>query len=532
MTGPFCGTLVPMSSRFCIVSKSPHTGTVFETNAGGAFGPELKFAGFDGIIIKGEAKKLVYIKIKDNEVSLENGEFLKGKGIFETERILKESINDPEAKTLAIGPAAENLVSYACIGTEFYRQMGRGGAGTLFGKKKLKGIVCKGTGSIDVANMSSFISRINDYKTNNLFTEDNLWAETDGTPVLVDVTNEMGIHPTRNFRYGINENKDKINSEAIQSVKVSNRACASCPLACGKFTHKNGAEVEGPEYETLCLAGSNCEINEIEHIIQFNRLCDDLGLDTISCGNIIGFAMELTEKNIYDFKLKFGEEDEYLKVIEEIAHLSTERGRSLALGAAKLSEKLNVKGSAAEAKNLEFPAYDPRGSYGMGIAYATSERGACHLRAFPIFAEDPFDIDQLCEEVVDGQNFNALKWSMCICDFWGTVTTDIIADLLQTGLGKTVHPRDLDKSGERIWTLSRLFNISAGYDASNDVLPEKIMKQPLEKGPQNGKVLSQEDFERSKNIYYELRDWDPIGIPIKHKVKQLNLSGILKHESC
>ncbi len=523
MTGPFCGTLVPATSRFCLVSKSPHTGTIFETNTGGAFGPELKFAGYDGIIIKGRADALTYLRIADDTVSLESAESLAGKGIFETEKLLKEAAGSPEAKTMSIGPAGESLLSYACVGTESYRQMGRGGAGAVFGSKKLKGIVCRGTGSLQVADMPMFIEKITHHKETNVFTEDNLWAKTDGTAVLIDVTNEMGVHPTRNFSYGINEQKDALNSDAIQAAKRGDRACASCPLACGKFTHINGAEVEGPEYETLCLAGSNCEMNDLEQVIRFNRLCDDFGIDTISCGNIIGLAMELTETGRHDFGLRFGEPEDYLQVVSEIATLSTGRGKELAMGAGKLAAKYQAEDLVAEEKGSEYPAYEPRGNYGLGLAYATSERGACHLRAFPLFADDPFDIPALAREVVDAQNFNAIKWSMCICDFWGSVNHEIMADLLTAGLGEAVKPEELALAGERIWNLGRLFNLRMGFTSDDDALPKKIMTQPLKKGPHAGKIFKEEDFKTAKKLYYQLRGWNQKGAPFKEKLMQLGL---------
>jgi aldehyde:ferredoxin oxidoreductase len=175
--------------------------------------------------------------------------------------------------------------------------------------------------------------------------------------------------------------------------------------------------MEGPEYETLCLAGSNCEINDLEQVMRFNRLCDDLGLDTMSTGATIGLAMELNETGVHDFGVKFGDATQYLALTEEIAALSTGRGKDLALGAAGLAAKYGAADRAAHAKGLEMPAYDPRGSYGMGLAYATSERGACHLRAFPIFAEDPFKLKSVTRDVIDMQNANAAKWSMCFCDF-------------------------------------------------------------------------------------------------------------------
>jgi len=522
MTGPLTGTLAPTSARFGLVSKSAHTGTIFEANMGGAFGPELKFAGYDGIIITGRADALVYFRIKDGEVSLEDASAMKGQGIFATEARLKAAVGS-EAKVLAIGPAGENLITFACVGSEAYRQMGRGGAGALFGSKNLKGIVCQGTGGVRVADLEAFRRKTTHWKQTSLLTEDNLWAKSDGTPILVDVTNEIGLHPTRNFSLGVNEGHAAIGPEAVRQAKLADRACAACPLGCGKFTHINGAEVEGPEYETLCLAGSNCQMNDLEQVIRFNRLCDDLGLDTISAGNTIGLAMDLTESGRRDFGLRFGQAEDYLAVVSEMANLSTARGKDLALGARKLAEKYEAQDLSTEIKGSEFPAYDPRGNYGMGLAYATSERGACHLRAFTIFASDHFNIEALAQDVVNGQNLNAIKWSMCFCDFWGTVNTEIMADLLTAGLGRPVTAEELDRAGERIWNLTRLYNLKAGFTGADDRLPRKIMEQKLGNGPNEGRVFSKEDFARMLQIYYQLRGWDAAGVPTKEKLAELGL---------
>ena len=525
MTGPLCGTLAPTASRLCLVSKSPHTGTIFEANVGGAFGPELKFAGFDGIVITGQADRPVYLRIEDDRIRIEDADTLWGQGIFATEAWLAEKMG-PGTKSLSIGPAGENQVTYACIGSEAYRQMGRGGAGALFGSKKLKAIACKGTGGVQVANMGVFWEKISGHQTDNLLTDENLWAKNDGTPMLVDVTNEMGIHPTRNYRDGVNAHRQELDSDAIQAVKIGDRACASCPLGCGNFTSLNGVQMEGPEYETLCLGGSNCEINDLEQVMRFNRVCDDMGIDTMSAGATIGLAMQLGESQVHDYGLKFGDHQGYLDVITEIANLSTERGIDLALGAPKLSAKLGVRDQAAHSKGLEMPAYDPRGSYGMGLAYATSERGACHLRAFPIFTEDPFKIKFLTREVIDLQNANAAKWSMCFCDFWGSLDTAIMADLLSAGLGRQVSAKDLDKAGERIWNLNRLFNLKAGFCAQDDTISDKITQQALKKGPYNGRTLSKEDLTEMKALYYHLRGWDADGLPGEEKLKELGLQDL------
>jgi aldehyde:ferredoxin oxidoreductase len=284
--------------------------------------------------------------------------------------------------------------------------------------------------------------------------------------------------------------------------------------------------MEGPEYETLCLAGSNCEINDLEQVMRFNRLCDDLGLDTMSTGATIGLAMELSETGVHDFGLKFGDAPQYLALTEEIAALSSARGKDLALGAAGLAAKYSASDRAAHAKGLEMPAYDPRGSYGMGLAYATSERGACHLRAFPIFAEDPFKLKSVTRDVIDMQNANAAKWSMCFCDFWGSIDSVIMADILTAGLGRQVSHDDLTKAGERIWNLNRLFNIRAGFGARDDILSDKILKQALEKGPHQGRVLSQDDLEKMKSLYYHLRGWNEDGVPQAEKLAELGLQDI------
>jgi aldehyde:ferredoxin oxidoreductase len=526
MTGPLSGTLAPLTSRLCLVSKSPHTGTIFESNVGGAFGPELKFAGYDGIIIRGRAAKPVYIKIINDQVSIESAEEMVGRGIFETERLLEAAVNSHDAKTLAIGPAGENQITFSMIGSESYRQFGRGGTGALFGSKNLKGVVCLGTGSVSVADMASFMDKISHTIENNLMTSDNLWAKTDGSPILVEVTNEMGIHPTRNYTKGFNGRKERINSDAIQAAKLGNRACASCPMACGKFTRVNSAEVEGPEYETLCLGGSNCDIHDLEPIIRFNRICDDFGLDTMSCGATISLSMEMTETGIHDFNLKFGDADEYLKVLYEIATLSTDRGRDLAMGAKRLAAKYSAEHLSVEIKGMEMPAYEPRGHYGMGLAYATSERGACHLRAFPLFVENPFNIEDMVVEVIAGQNTNSIKWSMCFCDFWGTVTPDIAAEMLTAGLGTMVTSEELKVAGERIWNLCRIFNLRAGLTVADDALPKKLMERPLEDGVNDGKVFSMEDFGHALQTYYAQRSWDAQGVPTPAKLAELGLDNL------
>ncbi|MFH1154769.1 MAG: putrescine aminotransferase [Pseudomonadota bacterium] len=522
MTGPVCGTLVPTSSRTCLVSKSPKTGTIFESNIGGSFGPELKFAGFDGIVITGKSAQPVYLKIDNNRVTLEDAVPLAGKGIFETEVWLKKKF-DSEVKTLCIGPAGENLIDFACIGSESYRQFGRGGAGALFGSKNLKAVAVRGTGGVQVSEIGVFYEKVAEHTQNNLLTDANMWAYNFGTTMLVDLTNEMGIHPTRNYTKGVSNGRLNLNTEAIDDIKIGDRSCASCPMGCGKFTSLNGTQLEGPEYETLCLGGSNCEIDDLETVMKFNRLCDDFGLDTMSTGNIIGLAMDITESGLYDYGLHFGDTRAYLDVIAEIAMGSTPRGKDLALGAKLLAQKHGAPEKAAHSKNLEMPAYDPRGNYGMALGYATSERGACHLRSFTILEEDPFKVKEMTRAVMRNQNLNAVKWSIGLCDFWGSVDTTIMADFMTAGLGRKISAQDLEKAGERIWNLTRLFNMEAGLTAADDVLSEKFLSQALENGPWEGKKMDQDALAQMKSLLYRIRGWDSDGKPGDEKLAELDL---------
>jgi len=522
MTGPVCGTLVPTSSRTCLVSKSPKTGTIFESNIGGSFGPELKFAGYDGIVVTGRSQTPVYLKIQNHGVTLEDASPVMGKGIFETEEWLKKEV-DLEAKTLSIGQAGENLIEFACIGSESYRQMGRGGAGALFGSKNLKAIAVRGTGGVQVNEMGAFYEKVVEHTHENFLTNENMWAFHHGTAMLVDVTNEMGIHPTKNFTKGVSNGRLSLNSEAVDNVKIGDRSCASCPMGCGKFTAINGTRLEGPEYETLCLGGSNCEIHDLESVMKFNRLCDDYGLDTMSTGNIIGLAMDITESGLYDYGIKFGDAKGYLCLIEEIALGATPRGKDMALGARKLAAKHGAEDKAAHSKDLELPAYDPRGNYGMALGFATSERGACHLRSFTLFEEEPFKIKEMTEAVMKNQNHNAVKWSMGLCDFWGTVDTHIMADFMTKGLGRKVSAKDLETAGERIWNLTRLFNLKAGFTAADDTLSDKLFKKALENGPYEGKIIDVAALDQMKALLYNLRGWDTEGRPLEKKLEELDL---------
>ena len=524
MTGPLTGTIVPNSGKLAIASKSPASGTILDCSIGGAFAPELKYAGYDGVIIEGKAKLPVYLYIEDDKVELRSAAKLWGKGAHEAEHLLKDDLGS--AKILLIGQAGENLVPMACISSELYRQAGRGGIGAVMGSKNLKAIAVKGSGSVTVPDIRKFTVAMNKLRRNDTMSEDNYWAYTDGTPMLVELTNETGTLPTRNFQQGTFEGFKGIDTEAVKGVLAGKKACFACPLGCGNYVKSGRTRVEGPEYETLALCGSNCGIDNLEAVIEFNRLCDDLGLDTISVGNVTAFAMEMTEKGIHDFRLRFGDVDAYLEVPALIARREGV-GADLALGVRALADKYGGKEFAMQVKGLEFPGYEPRGSWGMGLAYATSDRGACHMRAFPISMEalgdlDPYTVEGKGALVKEMQDKNTAKFCAIFCDFWA-LAVETQADILSSALGYELDQEDLKKVGERTYNLARMFNEREGFASKDDTLPERIFKDPLPTGPSAGKVIPREDYERMLAEYYQARGWDSDGRVTAEKKKDLDI---------
>lgn len=515
MSGPFAGTLIPTSSRTAVVTKSPATGTILISLVGGSVASELKYAGYDGIIIKGRASSPVFLYVTDQRVTIENASQLWGKGIHETEKIIREKKWTLNAKTLTIGPAGENMVPYACITADAYHQAGRGGAGAVMGSKNLKAIAIKGASGIEEGDMTELLDYIRDIRNNDVLTDTNLWAEKYGTPMNVDVCQEVGMLPTRNFQEGQYDKADQINSDAVKRKQKKTRACATCPLGCGRFTQADdGTVVEGPEYETIALAGSNADIGSIDELIHYNKLCDDLGLDTMSTGGIIAFAMEATEKGFYDFGIRFGEQDKMLEYVKKIAYCEG-IGIDLALGVKKLAHKTGTEGIALEVKGMEFPGYDPRVSYGLALAYATSDRGACHQRAFAAEEDtfgrlDPFTFEGKAAVVKRQQDFNSAKDSLIICDMWRP-TSDLLAKLFTKVTALPMTGEELQTCGERIWNLGRLFNSREGFKRVDDNLPPRILYEKLKNGPASNQEFDIKGFQGSLSEYYAIRGWDVNG---------------------
>lgn len=524
MTGPTTGTIVPNSGKLAIAAKSPATGTILDCSIGGHFAHELKFAGYDAVIIEGKADKPTYLFIEDDKIELRSAASLWGKGAHETEHLLYEELGD--VVTLAIGQAGENLVPMACISSELYRQAGRGGIGAVMGSKNLKAVSVRGSGGIKIPDIRKFSAAMNKIRREDTMSDDNMWAYHDGTPMIVELCQDTGILPTRNFQEGTFEGHAGINSDAVKGALKAKKACFACPLACSNYVKLGKTEVEGPEYETLALCGSNCAIDDLEAVIEFNRLCDDHGLDSISAGNVVAFAMELTEKGIHDFGIHFGEVTEYLKMPTLIA-LKQGVGADLAAGVRALSQKYGGKDFAMEIKGLEVPGYDPRGSWSMGLAYSTADRGACHMRAWPAAVEafgdiDPFTSEGKAELVIGMQNDNAVKFSAIWCDFWA-ISTERMAEILSMLLEREITADELTTIGERTYNLAHLFNEREGFARKDDYLPERFLKEKLTTGFTAGRVLPREEFEKMLEEYYELRGWDKNGRITDEKKKALNL---------
>jgi len=535
-TGPLTGTRAPTSGRFCVVTKSPATGLFLDSQVGGWFGPEMKFAGYDLIIIKGKASKPVYLLIENDKVTIEDASELMGKGIFETEETLKK--RHPGVRVGSIGPAGEHLVKFACIGFDLYRQAGRGGAGAVMGAKGLKAIAIKGDMEVRYADERRFetlVKEAHQVVRNN----DTIALRTKyGTPLWVNPMNEAGLLPTKNFSKGSFQKAEEISGETMKErIWVKNKACFGCPIACGKLTEVKegkykGAIVEGPEYETLALMGSNCEIDSVEAIAMMNMICDDLGLDTISTGNVLAFAMECHERGIIKEDLEFGHADAAIEMIKKIAYRK-ELGDLLAEGVKKSSQEIG-KGSekfAMHVKGLEVPGYDPRGAWGMALAYATSDRGACHQRAWTVSEEIagklgvPHSTRGRAKLVKEKQDERSCCFSLVICDF-APFDGELVVQMLNAATGFDFTVDEYLKTGERIWNLTRMFNVREGVTRKDDILPPRFLEEKLDK--MDEKVITSENLDIMLNEYYQLRGWNDDGIPTKEKLEELGLDEVLE----
>ncbi|MEG0392510.1 MAG: aldehyde ferredoxin oxidoreductase N-terminal domain-containing protein, partial [Anaerovoracaceae bacterium] len=374
-TGPLTGTPVPCSGKLSVAAKSPATGTMNDCSIGGHVGIRLKFAGYDMAIFEGKLDQPGYIVIEDDKITFHDAANLWGLGSHEAEGILAKEYGI-EYSILSIGPAGENLSPMACINCDYYRQAGRGGIGAVMGSKNIKAILIKGTKGVKVPDITKATNRIIELLQKDVLQEDNTFVFDAGTTAFLEACNDGGILPFKNFSDTTDEQWTEYNGDVLLEGREGKRGCGSCGLGCGNFLKIGNATCEGPEYESIAVAGPNAGIRNPEHIVKFNEVADNVGLDTISAGDTIVWAMEMTEKGIHDFGIKFGDEEKMIELLIQMANKEGV-GADLFYGVKAASEKFGGTDFAMHAKGLEYPQYEPRGSWGMSLAYAVSDRGAC-----------------------------------------------------------------------------------------------------------------------------------------------------------
>ena len=537
-TGPLTGTGAPATARYVVVCKAPLTGTIACSNSGGFFGPEIKFAGYDALIIEGESPEPVYLWIQDDRVEIRSASLLWGKTPVDTESTLQK-LTHPASKIACIGPGGEKLSLMAGIVNDNYRLAARSGVGALMGKKKLKAIAIRGTGGVNLADPEQFWKASMDMHakiTGDPVSFGSFRAY--GTASLVNLINEMGAYPTRNFQSDTFEDAVKTGGEAItEDILERNRACFACPISCTRVTEvKEGpykGRGEGPEYESTWSLGALCGVSNLEAVAKANYLCGDYGIDTISTGATIACAMELfetgalSEKEI-GFPLRFGDEAAMVRAVE----MTGKRegfGDILADGSYRLAERYGHPEFFMGVKKLEMSAYSPRVFQGMALQYATSNRGACHVRGNTVAAElygipryMPPEVLEQKEEMVRRpfQNSTAFVDSTGICLFTKfAITHREICALLAPATGIDFNFDRSIVQGDRIWNLERMFNLRAGFTAADDKLPARV-SEPSPDGPRAG---SRAILQNHIQTYYQLRGWDEEGRPTRSKLKELNL---------
>lgn len=539
LTGPLTGTLASSSGRYEVVTKAPLTGTIGASNSGGHFGPELKFAGYDGIIFEGRSENPVYLYINNEKVELRSAEHLWGKTVYETtDELLNET--NTGARVACIGPAGEKGVLYATIMNEKHRAAGRSGLGAVMGFKNLKAVVVKGTGNVEVANPKGFMASCLDARNKlkaNPVTGTGLPAY--GTQILVNILNQSGALPTRNWRDGgIFENAEDTSGEALSDkYLVKNKGCFACSIGCGRVTKISEGKFkgmgEGPEYEAGWSFGADCGVKDLAAICKANFICNEYGLDPITLGSTIACAMELYEKGIVSKDelgrdLRFGDAEG----IVEFAKMTAVRegfGDKIAMGSYRLAEEYGHSELSMSVKKQEMPAYDGRGVQGMGLEYATSNRGGCHVRGYMTSPEilgipqklDPLVTDDKAQWLKIFQDLTAVVDSAGICLFTTfALGLPEISEMIRTAVGVNYTDEEVLRIGERIWNLEKVFNLKAGFTKADDTLPPRLLKEPLKDGPGKGLVVRLDEM---LSEYYKLRGWKEDSEPTIEKLKELSI---------
>jgi aldehyde:ferredoxin oxidoreductase len=540
MTGPYTATLGSFTAFYNVTTKSPLTGGILSAHSGGHWSPMLRRTGYDGIIFKGKAAKPVYLFLTDKGPELRDASDLWGKDVFETTEILEK--RHEKAKATVIGPGGERLVRFAAIMNDKHRAAGRGGVGAVMGSKHLKAIVVHGTKEIPQADPEKLKET---FKTATATVKEKSVAFAKyGTSMVVGITGKAGSIPTRNFQTAYFPEYEKIGGDAlVNNHKIKDSACYRCPLHCGNETKADGeyhCETEGPEYETIAMFGSNLGNSNLESIIMANDICNRYGIDTISCADTIACAIELFEKGIISekdtggLKLGWGDYKSVVKLVE-MTGKAEGFGKLIGEGSRRLAARYGPEAQkyAMNVKGMEFPGYDPRGIQGMGLAFATSTRGACHLRATMYVPElfqgvlDRFTVKGKAQPLKDLQELFTIYDCMILCKFgarnaFGN-SWDNMVILVNAATGRNHTVDDLKKVGARGWTMERLFNLREGITKKDDTLPERLFTTPIHDGPSKGAVMNKADFDAELETYYGIWGWDKNGVPTKETLDKLGL---------
>lgn len=541
-TGPLAGTLSAAGNKYSVFAKSPLTGIFGFGISSGLFASEFKSAGWDGIVFTGRAEKPVYLMVDDDSVELKDASQLWGRTTWETEEMIKEELGDESFTVASIGPAGEKMVKLANITNERNRQVGRCGMGAVMGSKNLKAVAIRGTKDVEVADIEGlvrFVADLNERCQGPATEKYRIY----GTPANVLVHNKLGCLPSYNFQRGTFEYAEEVSGETMLKTHVKKIvACAGCPIACDHVNqareHYSGT-VSSVDYESLALLGPNCGIRSLDFITKAVEICDTLGVDTISAGNVVGWAMECYEKGILSkdetdgIDLRFGNGEALLEALRRLCLKEGRLGSLLAEGVRRASQILG-RGSerfAVHCKGLEWAAYELRSLQTSTLGFAVSNRGADYLRSGSYQVDVKGQVDRLRLDrsrgkiVYEGENLYAVIDSLIICKFTRGIfkSADELAKLYTLVTGLSMTGEQVIKAGERIHNLARCFNIKCGISRKDDYPPPRAFEDPLPDDVVKGAVIKREEYDEALDGYYDCRGWSRDGIPTRRRLLELGL---------
>ncbi|MQL50726.1 aldehyde:ferredoxin oxidoreductase [Desulfofundulus thermobenzoicus] len=520
-TGPATGTVLPGNSRYGVFSKSPLTGLYAESYAGGRVAPAMRRTGYDAVIVEGASAVPVYVEISDRGVRFHDASHLWGRDTYATEDAVLAEVGRKGAQAVVIGPAGENLVRFACLENNYWRSAGRTGMGAVMGSKKLKALVFHGESSCAVADTDLLQEVARRLRVKGKDNPGVKAYQTYGTTVMVGTMNRAAAFPARYWTAASDPQWENISGDTLlQRFEVKPRACPNCFMSCGKLTTVRegkfaGLQVEGPEYETLYAFGGLCGINNLEYILHLNDLCDRLGMDTITAGNLVGLMMEAGERGRVKGYPRYGDGEGAARLLADMAY-GRGPGEPLARGIKHVAREMDLADLAIHVKGLEPPGYDPRVLKGMGLAYATSPRGACHLRATFYKPElsgmiDPSTTDGKAALFIEFENRLTVFNTMIFCVFFrDLIQWEDLVDAVRGTTGREYTREELARLAGRIVTATRLFNVREGATRADDMLPSRFFNEPVNDG-QN--AITRQELDIMLDDYYRLRGWDQNGLP-------------------